>query len=102
MRRSGTGRDCLTEAPRVPRHFGDVARIAECSGSDDMGGGVTYAEWMNRDEQLLLIERFYDDMWNRFDKTVFAEILHRDIQFRGSLGQTKVGFDEFGDYVDYI
>jgi predicted ester cyclase len=57
---------------------------------------------MNRDAQLLLIERFYDDMWNRFDKTVFAEILHRDIQFRGSLGQTKVGFDEFGDYVDYI
>ena len=41
-------------------------------------------------------------MWNRFDKTVFAEILNRDIQFRGSLGQTKVGFDEFGDYVDYI
>ena len=57
---------------------------------------------MDRDEQLGLIESFYNDMWNRFDKTVFAEILHPDIQFRGSLGQTKVGFDEFGDYVDYI
>ena len=67
-----------------------------------MGASVTYAAWMAPDEQLLLIDRFYNDMWNRFDKTVFAEILHPDIQFRGSLGQTKIGFDEFGDYVDYI
>jgi len=57
---------------------------------------------MGRDEQLRLIERFYNDMWNRFDKSVFGEILHPDIHFRGSLGQTKVGFDEFGDYLDYI
>ncbi|HEY5579302.1 MAG TPA: hypothetical protein VIL12_06400, partial [Acidimicrobiia bacterium] len=41
-------------------------------------------------------------MWNRFDKSVFPEILHPDILFRGSLGQVKVGFDEFGDYVDFI
>lgn len=57
---------------------------------------------MSSDEQLTLIGRFYDDMWNRFDKTVFGEILHPDIHFRGSLGQTKVGFDEFGDYIEYI
>ena len=86
----------------MSQHFGDIAQISKCSGSACMGRGVTYAEWMDRGEQLQLIERFYDDMWNRFDKTVFGEILHRDIQFRGSLGQTKVGFDEFGDYVDYI
>ena len=53
-------------------------------------------------QQLRLIDRFYGDMWNRFDKTVFADILHPDIEFRGSLGQTKVGFDELADYVDYI
>jgi predicted ester cyclase len=41
-------------------------------------------------------------MWNRFDKSVFSEILDPEIHFRGSLGQTKVGFDEFGEYVDYI
>jgi predicted ester cyclase len=41
-------------------------------------------------------------MWNRFDKSVFGEILDPMIHFRGSLGQTKVGFDEFGEYVDYI
>ena len=57
---------------------------------------------MNSDEQLRLIGRFYNDMWNRFDKSVFGDILDPKIHFRGSLGQTKVGFDEFGEYVDYI
>lgn len=57
---------------------------------------------MDRDAQLALIGRFYDDMWNRFDKSVFPEILDPSIQFRGSLGQVKSGFDEMGDYVDYI
>jgi len=49
--------------------------------------------WMNSDEQLRLIDRFYDDMWNRFDKSVFGAILDPKIHFRGSLGQTKVGFE---------
>jgi predicted ester cyclase len=57
---------------------------------------------VNSVEQLRLIDRFYNDMWNRFDKSVFGEILDPNIHFRGSLGQTKVGFDEFGEYVDYI
>ncbi|MDK1010860.1 MAG: ester cyclase [Actinomycetota bacterium] len=57
---------------------------------------------MDHDEQLQFVERFYNDLWNRFDKTVFAEILHPDICLRGSLGQTKAGFAEFGDYIDYV
>jgi len=57
---------------------------------------------VNSAEQLRLIDRFYNDMWNRFDKSVFGEILDPKIHFRGSLGQVKVGFDEFGEYVDYI
>ncbi|MEE8407062.1 MAG: ester cyclase [Acidimicrobiia bacterium] len=57
---------------------------------------------MNSAEQLRLVDRFYNDMWNRFDKSVFGEILDPMIHFRGSPGQTKIGFDEFGEYVDYI
>lgn len=57
---------------------------------------------MKEIEQVALVGRFYEDMWNRFDKSVFAEILHPGIRFRGSLGQEKTGFDEFGDYVDFI
>ena len=52
--------------------------------------------------QRRLIGRFYDDMWNRFDKSVFPEILDSDIRFRGSLGQEKVGYTEFGEYVEFI
>jgi predicted ester cyclase len=57
---------------------------------------------VNAHEQRLLIGRFYDDMWNQFDKAVFPDILDPHIKFRGSLGQEKVGYTEFGDYVDFI
>ena len=49
-----------------------------------------------------LIRRFYDDMWNQFDTSVFAEILEPSIRFRGSLGTETVGFDEFAGYVASI
>jgi predicted ester cyclase len=57
---------------------------------------------VNAHEQRQLVSRFYDDMWNRFDKTVFSDILDPDIRFRGSLGQDKVGYAELGDYVDFV
>jgi predicted ester cyclase len=41
-------------------------------------------------------------MWNRFDKAIISDILSEDLQFRGSLGQSKHGHAEFGDYVDLI
>ena len=49
-----------------------------------------------------LIRRFYDELWNRFDKTIFAEILTDDLRFRGSLGQEKSCLAEFGEYIDFI
>jgi steroid delta-isomerase-like uncharacterized protein len=49
-----------------------------------------------------LIGRFYNEMWNHFDKGLFPELLTEDIRFRGSLGQSAVGYGEFGQYVDYI
>ena len=49
-----------------------------------------------------LIERFYHDMWNQFDKSVFSELLTEDLEFRGSLGQHKRGYSEFGEYIDFI
>ena len=49
-----------------------------------------------------LIERYYHDLWNRFDKRLIPELLTDDFQFRGSLGQTKSGHAEFGEYVDFV
>lgn len=70
-------------------------------GSVPLGSAVSLRS-VTRKQHHDLIDRFYNDMWNRFDKSVFAEILHPDIRFRGSLGQVKVGFEEFGEYVDFI
>lgn len=41
-------------------------------------------------------------MWNKFDKRVFPAILDPEISFRGSLGQTKRGYAELGEYVDFV
>lgn len=54
------------------------------------GSGIIGA--MTYEHHLDLITRFYDEMWNQFDKTLFAEILEPTIRFRGSLGQEKVGY----------
>ena len=57
---------------------------------------------MRQNRNRLLIERFYLEMWNRFDKTIVPDILTEDLRFRGSLGQSKSGHAAFGEYVDFI
>ncbi len=57
---------------------------------------------MSTNHNVQLIGRFYNEMWNHFDKSLFPELLAEDIRFRGSLGQSAVGYGEFGQYVNYI
>jgi steroid delta-isomerase-like uncharacterized protein len=57
---------------------------------------------VSRPTNRTLIDRFYNDMWNRFDTSVFPEILQPDITFRGSLGQVTVGFEQLADYIAFI
>ena len=45
---------------------------------------------------------FYKDMWDRADKSLIPTIFHAGFTFRGSLGPTLVGHDEFADYVDWV
>lgn len=49
-----------------------------------------------------LVETWYHRMWNRWDKSVFEEILAPDITFRGSLGQVKRGYAGVSEYMKYI
>jgi steroid delta-isomerase-like uncharacterized protein len=49
-----------------------------------------------------LVERFYHQMWNRFDKSLIPVLLTGDVRFRGSLGASKVGHEQFGEYVDFV
>lgn len=59
-------------------------------------------ETVSANRNVHLIRRFYHEMWNNFDKGLFPDLLAGDIRFRGSLGQSAVGYGEFGQYVDYI
>ncbi len=45
---------------------------------------------------------FYKEMWDRADKRLIPEIFHPGFTFRGSLGPTLVGYEEFGGYVDWV
>ncbi len=45
---------------------------------------------------------FYKEMWDYADKSLIPTIFHPDFTFRGSLGLTLVGYDQFAGYVDYV
>jgi steroid delta-isomerase-like uncharacterized protein len=49
-----------------------------------------------------LIRRFYEELWNAFDRRKVAEILTDDVRFRGSLGQERFGHSGFTEYMDMI
>ena len=49
-----------------------------------------------------LVERFYADLWNRVDLDSANEILHRDVDFRGSVGLHAHGRDAVCDYVSMV
>ena len=45
------------------------------------------------------IRSFYDELWNRVDRSRIDEILAPDVTFRGSLGDRRVGYEPFWSYV---
>lgn len=52
--------------------------------------------------QKQLVRLFYEEMWNKADKSRIPEIFHPDFTFRGSLGPVLVGHDQFAGYVDDV
>jgi len=46
-----------------------------------------------------IVRRFYDDMWNRWDRSLVEELLAEDLTFRGSLGVDVLGRAAFRDYM---
>jgi predicted ester cyclase len=49
-----------------------------------------------------IVDSFYENIWNRHDKTFIPTLLVEDFSFRGSLGQVRHGHAEFAAYVDFI
>jgi predicted ester cyclase len=49
-----------------------------------------------------LVQRFYRDVWNRWDDVAIAELLADDFVIRGSLGDDALGPDGFRAYRDKV
>ena len=45
---------------------------------------------------------FYKEMWDRANKSLIPKVFHSDFTFRGSLGPTLVGQEQFAGYVDWV
>ncbi len=43
-----------------------------------------------------------EELWDRAEKSLIPALFHADFTFRGSLGPTLVGHDEFAGYVDLV
>jgi predicted ester cyclase len=52
--------------------------------------------------QKEMVRVFYKETWDRADKSLIPTIFHADFTFRGSLGPTLVGHEQFAGYVDWV
>ena len=52
--------------------------------------------------QKEVVRVFYKEMWDRADKSLIASIFHPEFTFRGSLGPSLVGHDQFAGYLDWV
>lgn len=49
-----------------------------------------------------LIHRYYSELWNAWSMAALEELISPDIVFRGSIGTTVKGTEEFKQYVNRI
>jgi predicted ester cyclase len=49
-----------------------------------------------------VVRRFYDELWNEWCLDVANDVVSPAIRFRGSLGSTAVGREEFLGYVETV
>src|SRR5262245_47049889 len=54
---------------------------------------------MPLEDHKLLVRRYYEEMWNRWDFALADELIAEQIAFRGSLGDSVRGREGFKEYV---
>ena len=94
-------RDYLAELDRGELATSDRAYIEKLAARLDgtLPAGEAAATHVS---PATLVERFYDEVWNRDDEAVAREILHADFRFRGSLGVERQGVDGFIGYLRQV
>lgn len=50
----------------------------------------------------LVVRRYYDDLWNKWDLSLADELISDDVTFEGSLGVSVSGREGFLDYVRLV
>ena len=50
----------------------------------------------------ILIERYYQELWNSWDFSLAEQLLHPDLVFRGSMAKTSRGLPGFIDYMHQV
>ncbi|MCA9811187.1 MAG: ester cyclase [Candidatus Dadabacteria bacterium] len=48
------------------------------------------------------VRKFYNVIWDEYDKDAIPSVLSTDLTFRGSLGQEKRGHQGFIEYLDFV
>jgi hypothetical protein len=48
------------------------------------------------------VRLFYKELWDQADNSLIPTIFHPDFTFRGSLGPTLIGHQQFAGYVDWV
>jgi steroid delta-isomerase-like uncharacterized protein len=67
-----------------------------------MGPGTGACKVTEMSNYRPIIRAFYEEIWNKHDKSKIAELLHADFAFRGSLGHVRQGHAGFAAYVDFV
>ena len=49
--------------------------------------------------QKQMVRQWYEQMWNRWDESVFEQILDPEVRLRGSLGPSHQGFQGISNYM---
>lgn len=54
------------------------------------------------EENKQLVQRYYDELWNRWEYSLVDEMLSEAFEFRGSIGRTTHGREGFKAYMHTI